>query len=229
MKARRAGHVRNMDLALFVLRVVVGAFFIGHGAQKVSGAFGGHGPAATAQAFHAMGMRPGRLNARIAAGAELAGGALLVLGLMTPLAATLVIAVMAVAIIVVHARNGPWATAGGYEYNAVLAAAAFALAGAGPGDWSLDSAIGWDVAGPEWALGALALGLIGAAAAVARARALPAGGGPAGPPAARAEDTVAAADAVQSAVAHDARDERLAPRADAPAGGPGTPSGPAVP
>jgi putative oxidoreductase len=124
---------------------------------------------------------------------------------------------MAVAVIVVHARNGPWATAGGYEYNVVLAAAAFALAGAGPGDWSLDSAIGWDVAGPEWALGALAVGLLGAAGAVGRARALSPRAAPAAVDAARAEDTVAAADAVQSAVA---RDEGIAPAAQAPDGDP---------
>jgi len=36
-----------MDLAMFLLRVVVGALFAGHGAQKLFGWFGGHGPAGT--------------------------------------------------------------------------------------------------------------------------------------------------------------------------------------
>ena len=79
---------------------------------------------------------------------------------------------MAVAILTVHASNGPWVTENGYEYNAVLIAAAFALAGAGPGEWSIDYAVGWDLAGTDWAIGALALGLAGALGAVVTGRAL---------------------------------------------------------
>lgn len=155
-----------MDLALLILRVVVGAFFIGHGAQKLFGAFGGHGLAGTGQFFESLGMRPGRLQALAAGVAEFGGGLLLVLGFLTPVAAAMIIAVMAVAIITVHATKGPWVTDGGYEYNAVLAAAAVALAGVGPGEFSLDYALDWNLAGTEYALGALATGLLGAIAAV---------------------------------------------------------------
>src|SRR3954468_14161808 len=132
-----------MDIALFVLRVVVGLFFAGHGAQKLFGSFGGHGLAGTAGFFESLGMRPGRRHASAAGAAELGAGILLVLGLLTPLAAALVIAVMTVAILTVHLKAGPWASDGGYEYNATLIAIAFALAGAGPGEISLDDAIGW--------------------------------------------------------------------------------------
>src|SRR4051794_41914139 len=38
----------SMDLALLVLRLVVGLLFVGHGAQKLFGAFGGGGIAGTA-------------------------------------------------------------------------------------------------------------------------------------------------------------------------------------
>ena len=162
-----------MDIALLVLRVVVGLFFVGHGAQKLFGSFGGHGLAGTAGFFDSIGMRPGRRNAIAAGSAELFGGALLVLGLLTPLAATVLIATMLVAILTVHAKNGPWVTDSGWEYNAVLIAVAFALAGAGPGEVSLDDAIGWmpDITGTGWALGALGLGALGAIGALGAARA----------------------------------------------------------
>ena len=159
-----------MDLALFVLRAVVGLFFAGHGAQKLFGAFGGHGIAGTAKFFESIGMRPGTLQARAAGSAELAGGLLLVLGLFTPLAAAMIISVMVVAIITVHASNGPWVTDSGYEYNAVLIAAAFALAGAGAGAISLDSAFGLDLAGTGWALASLGAGILGAVGAVVMGR-----------------------------------------------------------
>ena len=159
-----------MDFALLILRLVVGAFFIGHGAQKLFGAFGGHGLAGTGQFFESLGLRPGRLHATAAGWAELGAGVLLVLGLMTPLASLMIIAVMTVAIITVHAKHGPWVTDNGYEYNAVLAAVAFALAGVGAGGISADAAIGWGVAGIEWALGAMVLGIVGALGAIAYGR-----------------------------------------------------------
>jgi putative oxidoreductase len=161
-----------MDIALLVLRVVVGAFFVGHGAQKLFGRFGGHGLEGTAGFFETLGMRPGRRNAAAAGAAELVGGALLVLGLLTPLAAALIISVMVVAIATVHANKGPWVTDGGWEYNAVLIAAAFAIAGAGPGEVSLDDALGWmpDITGTGWAFIALAAGALGALGALLAAR-----------------------------------------------------------
>jgi putative oxidoreductase len=156
-----------MDIALLILRVVVGAFFIGHGAQKVFGAFGGHGVAGTAQFMESLGMKPGRLHATAAGWGEMAGGLLLLLGLFTPLGSVLIIAVMTVAILTAHAGKGPWVSEGGWEYNAVLIAVATALAGVGPGDWSLDNVIEADTTGTEWALGALTIGLL--AGVIARA------------------------------------------------------------
>src|SRR3954452_12626625 len=177
-----------MDIALFVLRVVVGLFFVGHGAQKLFGSFGGHGLAGTAGFFETLGMRPGRRHAIAAGAAEFFGGLLLVLGLVTPLGAAAIIAVMTVAIITVHGKNGPWVTESGYEYNAVLIAIAFALAGAGPGEISLDDAIGWmpDITGTGWAFGALAAGVLAGAGAMLAARS-------AAPPAPAAEPEPAVA------------------------------------
>jgi putative oxidoreductase len=150
-----------MDLALIVLRLVVGLLFVGHGAQKLFGAFGGGGLDGTTQMFDNIGMRPGWLHARAAGTAEFAGGALLALGLFTPFAAAVLIAVMTAAVLTVHAPNGIWNTNQGYEFNLVLAAAVFALAGIGAGSWSLDNAFGFDLNGAAWAIGALVVGVIG--------------------------------------------------------------------
>ena len=164
-----------MDLALFVLRIVVGLFIAGHGAQKLFGVFGGHGLSGTAGFFDSIGMKPGRRNAIAAGTAELAAGVLLVLGLLTPLAAVLLIAVMTVAILTVHAKNGPWVTDSGWEYNAVLIAIAFTLVGASPGEWSLDDALGirLELSGAGPALIALAVGVLGGLGALLAGRGAP--------------------------------------------------------
>lgn len=162
-----------MELGLLVLRVVVGLLFMGHGAQKLFGLFGGHGLQGTAGFFEqGLGLRPGKVHATGAGGAEFFGGLLLALGLLTPLAAAMLIATMTVAIIVVHWSKGPWSTEGGYEYNLVLMAVAFAVAGAGPGNWSLDHALGFDLAGTGWALAALGAGIVGGSAMLFAGRAL---------------------------------------------------------
>jgi putative oxidoreductase len=159
-----------MELGLLVLRVVVGALFVGHGAQKLFGLFGGHGVTGTAGFFDSIGLRPSRLHAIFAGVAEVTGGALFALGLLTPLAAVLLTSVMVAAIITVHLRNGVWVTENGVEYPLVLIAAAFAVTAVGAGDWSLDGVLDLDVAGAGWALGALGLGLLGGIGAVLSSR-----------------------------------------------------------
>ena len=99
-----------MDLALLVLRLVVGLLFVGHGAQKLFGVFGGGGLEGTTGMFDNIGLSPGWLYARAAGTAEFLGGALIALGLFTPFAAAALIGVMAAAIATVHAKNGIWNT-----------------------------------------------------------------------------------------------------------------------
>jgi putative oxidoreductase len=159
-----------MDLALLVLRLVVGLLFVGHGAQKLFGVFGGGGLDGTAGMFDNIGLRPGWLHARAAGTAEFAGGILVALGLFTPFAAAALIAVMTAAVITVHAPNGIWNTNQGYEFNVVMAAVAFALAGLGAGSWSLDNAFGFDIHGVIWAIAALAVGVIGGVGTVLSGR-----------------------------------------------------------
>src|SRR5918911_3404856 len=111
-----------MNIAMLVLRLVVGLLFIGHGTQKLFGWFGGHGRAGTAQMFDSLGLQPGARIAVLAGAAEAAAGVLLVLGLVTPFAAAAITAVMVTAIATVHGAKGLWTTNGGYEYNLVLMA-----------------------------------------------------------------------------------------------------------
>ncbi len=151
-----------MGIGRLLLRITVGGFFFGHGTQKLFGWFGGKGLDATEQGFESLGLRPARQNAIAAGVAEAGGGALLVAGLATPLAASALTATMLTAIDAVHGKNGPWISNGGYEYNAVLIAGALALVEVGPGRFSLDAARGRERSGSLWLLGALAAGVVGA-------------------------------------------------------------------
>jgi putative oxidoreductase len=108
-----------------------------------------------------MGMRPGRRHAIAGGGAEALGGALLTLGALTPVAAGLLTGVMTTAIRKVHAKNGPWVTKGGWEYNAVLIAAVAAIADEGPGRPSVDDALFPGLKGPLVAALAVGSGVAG--------------------------------------------------------------------
>ena len=154
-----------MNLGRLLLRTSLGAIFVSHGAQKLFGWFGGHGLEATSQGFEKMGMRPGRLNAVAASATEFGSGALMALGLATPVAASGITAVMLTAIHRVHFKNGFFSANGGYEFNLAMIGGALALAETGPGAPSLDSALGMSFHGPRWAVAALGAGALGAAGA----------------------------------------------------------------
>jgi putative oxidoreductase len=160
-----------MELGLLALQVVVGLSFAAHGAQKLFGAFGGSGIEGTAASFDQIGLRPGKLHATAAGSAEFFGGLLIAVGLFTPFAAAALIGVMTAATITAHLPKGFFNSDGGYEFNLVLIVALFALAGAGPGGWSLDHGLGLDLVGTGWALAALGAGVLGGLGAVLSGRA----------------------------------------------------------
>jgi putative oxidoreductase len=147
-----------MKLGSFVIRSVVGPLFVGHGAQKLFGAFGGHGPEGTGQFFEQLGLRPGRQHALAAGVAEFAGGLMLTFGALTPLASSMITGSMVTAARKAHASKGPWITDGGYEYNLVLVAAMVALNDYGPGKASVDHALFGERCGAGWALAQLIAG-----------------------------------------------------------------------
>ena len=92
----------SADIALLVLRLVIGGLLAAHGAQKLFGWFGGFGLRATGGYLADLGFRPGVLFATLAGLAEAAGGLLLVLGLLTPLAGALLMGVLVVVAVAGH-------------------------------------------------------------------------------------------------------------------------------
>ena len=131
-----------MDIALLIVRLIVGLAMAAHGAQKLFGWFGGYGLAGTGAFFESLGFRPGRFFALGAGLGEAGGGLLIALGFGGPIGSALVIMVMIVAILSVHLAKGFWQTNGGYELNLMYIASALAIAFAGFGAYSLDRAFG---------------------------------------------------------------------------------------
>ena len=122
-----------MATGLLLLRLTLGFTLAAHGAQKLFGWFGGLGLNGTGEGLAALGFHPGRRHAFAAGAVETAGGLLLALGLLTPLAAALSLSVMVVAAVSVHMKNGFFITKNGVEYNLVFGVAALTLAFTGPG------------------------------------------------------------------------------------------------
>lgn len=137
----------EFDAAMLLLRVALGLTMAAHGSAKV---FSGGKLEGTAGWFDSIGMRPGRVHARLAAGAEMAAGLGLAIGLLTTFSAMGFVALMFVAGYTVHRANGFFIVADGWEYNFILAVVAVGVAVLGPGDWSIDHAIGIDTALDGW-------------------------------------------------------------------------------
>ena len=124
------------------LRLTLGLIFIGHGAQKVFGAFGGPGWAKmTSFPAPFPFMRPSWLWMGAAALSELIGGILVLLGLLTRVGAFLILCVMLTAMLGVHLKGGFFLPSG-IEYTVALAGVCLALLIAGGGQASADNVIG---------------------------------------------------------------------------------------
>jgi len=121
---------RLQPLGLLVLRVVLGAIMVGHGYGKVFGGLHKH-----VELVASLGM-PGWL-AYFSAAAEFLGGLLLIVGLITRLAAIAICIDLTVAILKVHLHNGLLGQ-NGYQFPLALAAIAFAIIFTGSGPISLD-------------------------------------------------------------------------------------------
>ena len=122
---------QRVNVALAILRVVLGGIFIAHGAQKLFV----FGLAGVVGAFGQMGVPlPGVIGPAIAF-LEFFGGIALVLGLFTQPVALLIAVDMLGAIALVKINKG---LIGGYEFELCLLGSALALALAGAGEYSLD-------------------------------------------------------------------------------------------
>ena len=151
-----------LDLGFLIARVMIGLLMAAHGAQKLFGWFGGHGLKATGEFFGQLGFQPARLFATAAALGELTSGLLIALGLFGPVGPAILLAVMVVAAISVHWRNGLFATTNGIELPLLYSIAAVRFALTGPGRHSLDAALGFQWAWtPRVIWVALSLGFLG--------------------------------------------------------------------
>src|SRR5207237_8333763 len=118
------------------------------------------GRAGTAGFMDSLGYGPGRRYALIGGLSETVGGAFLVLGLLTPLAAAIIVGMMLNATLAVHLQNGVWVTNGGYELPLVMGAAAAAIALAGAGTVSVDNILGLSRLSGVWGLFSVFFGLL---------------------------------------------------------------------
>ncbi|ADV65983.1 DoxX family protein [Deinococcus maricopensis] len=122
------------DLALAVLRILIGLIFVAHGAQKIFS----YTLSGTVGAFTEMGVPLPPLTAPSIAFIELIGGAALVSGFFTRAAAVLLALDMLGAIIFVHLKAGFFNPAG-IEFPLALLAANAALALTGAGRYAFDA------------------------------------------------------------------------------------------
>jgi putative oxidoreductase len=124
-----------VDWALLVARIVVGAIFMAHGAQKLVGAFGGPGLSAVVQMM-------GPLGYLVTIG-EFFGGLGLIFGFLSRFSAASIILIMVGAIGMVHGKFGffmNWAgnqTGEGFEYHLLAIGALLLIVIAGPGRFAV--------------------------------------------------------------------------------------------
>lgn len=162
--ARKSERAAGHDVEALLLRLTIGPMVIAHGYNKV---FGSGGLEGTTRWFEGLGLRPGWLHARLAAATEITSGALMTLGLASPLPNAALVGLMAVAAKTDHRGKGFFVFKGGWEYVAVVGSVVTALAGMGPGRYSVDRLLGRERRGLGWAAAAAAFGLANAAGLLA--------------------------------------------------------------
>lgn len=122
-----------VDVALLVVRVIVGVIFAAHGAQKLFGAFGGPGLAEMVRLM-------GPLGYPVTIG-EFFGGVGLVVGFLSRFSAASLIVIMLGAIAMVHGQHGFFLgqdpKTAGFEYNLALIGLLAPILIAGPGRFAI--------------------------------------------------------------------------------------------
>jgi putative oxidoreductase len=121
---------KHHALGPFFLRLAIGIVFLLHGLSKLMSLNG------TTQFFTSIGIPlPGFMGGFVAA-VEFLGGIALIVGFFTRYASFLLLIDMAVAILVVHAKNGLGPM--GIEIPLLLLAGCLTLMFAGPGKWGIE-------------------------------------------------------------------------------------------
>ena len=128
------------DLAMFVLRAVLGVIFIAHGGQKLFGMFNGIGLEGTAKIVEGMGFPEPHIVALAWSCIEFIGGVFLILGILARWSAVAIVLVMAVQLWKISLAYGFFIQNGGMEYNLLIIGACVPIILLGGGSWSV-----WDV------------------------------------------------------------------------------------
>ena len=121
--------VALVDVSLLVLRVVVGAIFFAHGAQKLFGIWDGMGLTRTVEMMGFMGYP-------VSVG-ECLGGVGIIFGFLSRFSAASNIVIMLGAIAMVHGQNGFFLQNQGFEYNLALIGLLTPIVLLGPGRYSI--------------------------------------------------------------------------------------------
>ena len=131
-----------------MLRVVLGLILVAHGLQKAFGWWGGPGLGGFADSLAEAGYQHAGVLSYLGAGAQIAAGVLLVLGLFTPLAGAVGLGLLVnglIAAVDAQRQEGGILVIGSdrVEYLLVLTAAMAAVVLAGPGRYGFDAGRGW--------------------------------------------------------------------------------------
>jgi putative oxidoreductase len=150
------------DAGLLLLRFAVGGTFFAHGMQIVTGMWGGPGVAEFARTLEGFGYQQAPVLAWVAGLTALVGGALVVLGFLTPIAAAGLLALM-INSVAVKIGNGFFiaspAGPNAVELDVVLGLSAAALVLTGPGRIALDNGRTWHRRPASWGVLALVIGV----------------------------------------------------------------------
>lgn len=122
------------DFAVFILRIALGVILLTHGIPKLKDING------TAGWFDSIGFKPGKLWATVAGYAEVVGGAMLIAGFFTQLAALILAAQFAT--ILTWRLKTKQKLVGGYELDLIMFAALLLVAAIGSSFYALDSFFG---------------------------------------------------------------------------------------
>lgn len=147
-EVKAAGRRGTQDLGLLLLRLALGVVFIAHGLQKAFGWWGGSGLDGFRTTLTEAGYEHADVLTYVGAGAQIAAGVLLVLGLFTPLAAAGALAFLVSSVMFAfdsQRRDGGLFIFGsvGAEYLLMLSVVAAVIILAGPGRYGFDAGRGW--------------------------------------------------------------------------------------
>lgn len=128
-----------LDLSMFILRLVIGAIFVFHGAQKLFGMFNGVGLEGTAKMVEGMGFRYASTIALIWACIEFVGGIFLIWGIIARWAAVFIVFVVLVQLWKINIVYGFFTQTMEIEYALLIIASCVPIILLGGGSWSI-----WD-------------------------------------------------------------------------------------